>query len=186
MSRIPRPRPDQLDADQRRLHQAISGGSRATGAGSTPLADADGRLEGPFNAMLLSPVIGDALQSLGAAIRYRGRLTDRSREIAILTVAAHWQCAFEQRVHEPLADKVGISRAQLDALRSGRPLDLDDPVEAAVLRTTRHLLDHRDLDDDSYRKAADVIGADQLFELTTLIGYYSTLALQMRIFAVPG
>jgi 4-carboxymuconolactone decarboxylase len=184
MSRLPRPTPDQLDDEQRRLYEAITSGSRANGPWTVPLADADGRLAGPFNAMLLSPAIGDALQRLGAAIRYDGRLTDRSREIAILAVAARWQCAFEQRVHEPLAAQAGVSHAELDALRAGHPLDLDDPVESAVLRTTRHLLDHRDLDDDRYREATDTFGADQLFELTTLIGYYSTLALQMRVFAV--
>lgn len=184
MSRIPRPTPDQLDDDQRRLHRAITSGSRANGPWTVPLADADGRLEGPFNAMLLSPAIGDALQRLGAAIRYDGRLTDRSREIAILAVAAHWQCAFEQRAHEPIAAQAGISHAELDALRAGHPFDLDDPVESAVLRMTLHLLDHRDLDDDRYREATDAIGADQLLELTTLIGYYSMLAMQMRVFAV--
>jgi hypothetical protein len=29
-----------------------------------------------------------------------------------------------------------------------------------------------------------VLGADGLFELTTLVGYYSTLALQLRVFRV--
>lgn len=53
-----------------------------------------------------------------------------------------------------------------------------------MLRTTRRLLRDRDLDDDRYREAAAVIGADRVFELTTLVGYYSTLALQMRVFGV--
>lgn len=185
MSRIPRPTPAELDEDQRRLHASITGGSRSAGRRLFRLADDDGRLTGPFNAMLLNPAVGDPLQQLGAAIRYHGRLSDRSREIAILAVAAHWRSGFEQRAHEAVGAAAGLTDAELDALRTGAPLDFDDPEEAAVLATTRHLLVHRDLDDDAYRSACDTLGAEKLFELTTLVGYYSTLALQMRVFAVP-
>lgn len=184
MSRIPRPTPDDLDEQQRSLHASIAGGSRASGPQSFRLADDDGRLAGPFNAMLLNPAVGDPLQQLGAAIRYHGRLSARSREIAILAVAAHWQSSFEQRAHEAVGNDVGLTDAELAALRSEQPLDLDDAQESAVLTTTRHLLRYRDLDEVAYREAEAVLGADKLFELTTLIGYYSTLALQMRAFAV--
>lgn len=184
MSRIPRPAPAELDAEQRRLYEAITSGTRAGGPGAADLTDEHGRLAGPFNAMLLNPPIGDALQRLGAAVRYRGRLTDRSRETAILAVAAHWECAFEWRTHAPIAARLGLSRSQLDALRGGDDVDFEDAEESVVLRTTRHLLRDRDLDDDRYWETAGILGADRLFELTTLVGYYSTLALQMRVFAV--
>ncbi len=134
--------------------------------------------------MLLNPPIGDALQGLGAAIRYGGRLSPRCREIAILAVAAHWRCGFEQRAHEPIAAQAGLSGAALAALREGEAVDLSDPEEAAVHNATRHLLRHHDLDDDSYRAAVNALGPDKLFELTTLVGYYSMLALQMSVFDV--
>jgi 4-carboxymuconolactone decarboxylase len=182
MSRIPRPTPDELTGEQRRLYDAITGGSRSTGPQHFRLADAAGRLEGPFNAMLLNPPIGDALQRLGTAIRYEGRLTDRAREIAILAVAAHWNCEFERHAHEPVARHAGLTDADLAALRQDDRLDLDDPEEATVLAVTRRLLAAADLDATSFHAAADVLGADRLFELTSLVGYYSTLALQLRVF----
>jgi 4-carboxymuconolactone decarboxylase len=43
-----------------------------------------------------------------------------------------------------------------------------------------------DLDDQEYDTAVAVIGERALVELSTLVGYYSTLALQMRIFRVAG
>ncbi|HEX6235019.1 MAG TPA: carboxymuconolactone decarboxylase family protein [Jiangellaceae bacterium] len=184
MSRIPRLTPHELDADQQRLYAAITGGDRARGPQFFELTDSEGRLVGPFNAMLLNPPIGDALQRLGAAIRYGGRLPARCREIAILAVAAHWQCGFELRAHESIAAHAGLSATQIAALGNGEPVDFGDPVEAEVLRTTRHLLEHGSLDDDSYAAAASAIGPDKLFELTTLVGYYSLLALQMNAFAV--
>ena len=183
MSRVPRLTPDQLDADQRRVYEAITAGSRAGGPQHFRLTDDEGRLAGPFNAMLLNPPIGDALQRLGAAIRYEGRLSARAREIAILAVAAHWNCEFEQRAHEPVARHAGLGETDLAALRDGGPLEFDVPEEAAALAVTRELLAHGDLDEDAYRASASVLGADKLFELTSLVGYYSLLALQLRVFA---
>ena len=182
MSRLPRFSPQELDEDQRRLYAAITAGDRARGPQFFRLTDDEGGLEGPFNAMLLNPPIGDALQQLGAAIRYSGRLPTRCREIAILAVAAHWQCEFELRAHEPIAAHAGLSAVQIAALCNAEPLDLIDPEEDAVLEVTRRLLRDRELDDGTYAAAVDAIDADKLFELTTLVGYYSLLALQMNVF----
>lgn len=184
MSRLPRLAPDELDDEQQRLYAAITGGDRANGPQFFQLTDSSGRLEGPFNAMLLNPPLGDALQRLGAAIRYSGRLSARCREIAILVVAAHWKCGFEQRAHEPIAAHAGLSDAVLAALRAHEPVELTDPEEAAVLHAARQLLRTNDLDDDTYRRTVAVLGSDKLFELTTLVGYYSLLALQMAVFGV--
>ena len=43
-----------------------------------------------------------------------------------------------------------------------------------------------DLDDAEYREAVDHLGPAGLFELLTLVGYYATLALQLRVFRVPA
>lgn len=179
MGRLEGFRPEELDAAQRELYDALTGGPRG---GS--LADEQGRLVGPFNAMLLAPRLGDALQRLGGLIRYRGALSDRARELAILTVAAHQRCGFEQRAHEQIGAGVGLTDAELAALRTGGPLDLADPTEAAVLAATRALVADGNLDDAGYATAVEVLGEPVLFELTTLVGYYTLLALQMRVFDV--
>jgi 4-carboxymuconolactone decarboxylase len=177
--------PAELDDDQRELYDTITSGSRSTGPQAFGLAGGDGSLVGPFNAMLLNPPVGDALQRLGAALRYSGRLTARCREIAILAVAAHWDCGFERRAHEAVGAQVGLTAADLAALRAGSDPVLDDATEAVVLTTTRALLEDGDLDDAAYAVAADLLGDDLLFELTTLIGYYGLLAAQLRVFRVP-
>ena len=74
--------PAQLGPDARALYDRINAGPRGAS-----MVDDRGALIGPFNAMLLSPALGDPLQELGAAIRYRSSLTDRCRELAILIVA---------------------------------------------------------------------------------------------------
>src|SRR5262245_36540217 len=87
--------PATLDDAQRSVYEAIAGGRRAQGPQRFRLVDADGGLEGPFNAFLLQPRLGHALQALGAAVRYETSLSDRARELAILVVAVEHDSAFE-------------------------------------------------------------------------------------------
>ncbi|MFI7616739.1 carboxymuconolactone decarboxylase family protein [Nonomuraea terrae] len=175
MARLRRTPPHELDPEARALHEKITSGPRGRF-----MVDPAGGLTGPFNAMLLSPAVGDPLQELGVAVRYRSSLGDRARELAVLVVAGHHDSAFEQAAHEPIARGLGFTDEQLRALRDGAPLSLPDEGEAAVLAVTRALVTKGDLDDDLYA----LLGERALFELTTLVGYYTTLALQLRVFRV--
>ena len=183
-ARIPKFEPASLDAEQRSLYDAIAGGRRADGPQLFRLADEDGRLEGPFNAFLLQPQLGSALQALGASVRYDTGLDDRCREIAILVVAAHWRSAFEWYAHEAVGRAAGLGDADLAAVREGRHAALAGR-ESVIARTAAALVARGDLDDAEYREAVDHLGPAGLFELLTLVGYYATLALQLRVFRVP-
>ena len=183
--RIPKLEPSALDDDQRVLYDAIAGGRRAQGPQLFRLADTQGRLEGPFNAFLLQPRLGSALQALGSAVRYDTGLDDRCREIAILVVAARWRSDFEWYAHEAVARSVGLTAPDLAAIRTGRHEALTGP-EAVVARTAHALVTRGDLDDAEYREAVGHLGTPGLFELLTLVGYYATLALQLRVFRVPA
>jgi 4-carboxymuconolactone decarboxylase len=184
-ARLPKFEPPALDAEQRSLYDAIAGGRRAQGPQLFRLADADGRLEGPFNAFLLQPRLGSALQALGASVRYDTGLDDRCREIAILVVAAHWRSDFEWHAHEAVGRAAGLGDAELAALREGRHAELAGR-ECVVARTAAALVTRGDLDDAEYGEAVGHLGPAGLFELLTLVGYYSTLALQLRVFRVPA
>lgn len=184
-ARIGKFEPGSLDEEQRSLYDAIAGGRRAQGPQLFRLTDEDGRLEGPFNAFLLQPRLGSALQALGSSVRYETGLDDRCREIAILVVAAHWRSDFEWYAHEAVARSAGLDDAELAAVREGRPGALTGR-EAVVARTAAALAARGDLDDAEYLKAVEHVGVAGLFELLTLVGYYATLALQLRVFRVPA
>ena len=184
-ARLPKFEPPALDAEQRSLYDAIAGGRRAQGPQLFRLADAAGRLEGPFNAFLLQPRLGSALQALGASVRYDTGLDDRCREIAILIVAAHWRSDFEWHAHEAVGRAAGLGDAELAALREGCHAELAGR-ESVVARTAAALVTRGDLDDAEYGEAVGHLGPAGLFELLTLVGYYATLALQLRVFRVPA
>ncbi|MEV3982550.1 carboxymuconolactone decarboxylase family protein [Nonomuraea sp. NPDC049758] len=182
-ARLPALPPEDLDDAQAEVYRAITGGPRAAGPQVFPLADDRGRLRGPFNAMLLSPPVGGALQALGAAVRYGSVLPDRARELAILVVAAHWGSDFERDAHEAVGRSCGLTEAELTAVRGGRPPGLSDPAERAAVLAARELTRTGMLGEEDYRAVTAALGERGLFELTTLVGYYATLALQLRVFA---
>ena len=170
--------------DQERLYASITSGPRGGAQGPFALVDDTGALTGPFNAMLLQPELGGALQALGTAVRFQGTLPGRSREPAILIVAAHWWSTFEQHAHEAAGRLAGLAEAELAAVRAGREPDLADPAERAAVRAARALVRAGDLDDEEYAGTVAELGEAGVFELTTLVGYYAMLALQLRVFRV--
>ncbi|OIJ64956.1 carboxymuconolactone decarboxylase family protein [Streptomyces mangrovisoli] len=182
-ARLRRPAPEELDDGQRAVYEAITSGPRSSGPQAFPLTDERGRLRGPFNAMLLSPTVGLALQGLGGAVRYGSALGDRAREMAILAVAAHWHSTFERDAHEAVGRAVGLTEPEMAALRAGVSPDLADTEEAAAVRATHLLLRHGSLSEQEYGAAVAALGERGLFDVTTLVGYYATLALQLRVFA---
>ena len=181
--RLPRPRPEELDATRRAVYDAIVGGPRA--AGPFRLVDDDGRLEGPFNAMLVSPGVGLAVQELGAAVRYRTSLPERAREIAILSLAALRRSDFEWYAHERIGGRAGLGDAELTTIRDGGSPDTLGEQERAVLDATRALAVAGDLDDEAFAAAEAALGSEALAELVVLVGYYDLLALSLRVWRTP-
>jgi alkylhydroperoxidase/carboxymuconolactone decarboxylase family protein YurZ len=174
-----------LHGDALAVHDAIVGGSRASAARVFPLADDEGRLYGPFNAMLVNPSVGDAMQRLGAALRFSSHLTDRQREIAILTVAVVLQSEFEWRSHERIAASVGVTDDELEALAQKTPAASFDEAECFVQSAVKRLLAVGDLDDTQWGKAVALLGTIAALDLVVLVGHYNLLALTMRVARVP-
>lgn len=183
--RLTWPRPDELDPPARAVYDAIAGGPRASGVRLFRMTDDEGRLEGPFNSMLVAPSVGLPLQELGAAIRYRSGLTDRVREIAILAVAVQHACEYEWYAHEAVGRACGMTDEEFDAILAGVPAPSFDPSERAAFAACRSLLTNRCLSDDEATEFTATLGRTALTELTVLIGYYQTLQLLIGTWAAP-
>jgi AhpD family alkylhydroperoxidase len=174
--------PADLDDAQRAVYDAITSGPRASQAGTVPITDEAGRLLGPFAVMLLTPSVGDAMQQVGAKIRFAAALTARERELAILTVAGQLRCDFERLAHEPAARAAGLAQAQVAAALAGRIPDGLTDSEALMCRLARVMTADRTLPDEDYDAGVAVLGRERLADLTWLVGYYSALALSLAVF----
>ena len=183
MSRLPGLRPEELTDDQRRVYDSIAGGDRARDA-SFRLTEDDGSLVGPFSTLLLSPVVGNAVQSVGAAIRFGCGLSSLVREVAILAVAAHRRSPFEWWAHEPIGRRAGLDDDQIAALHAGETPAFDDDIAAATYAFCKALIAGGRPDDASYEAAREALGLDGVMELVTLVGYYTLLAQLMETFDV--
>jgi len=177
---------DEMTAEQVDLYREILAGPRGQGPRAGQLSNGAGGLAGPFNAMLYAPAVGHVLQELGAAIRFSTKLPPRIRELAILVVAQATGSGYEQASHELIGRDAGLTEPELDALREGENPKFADEQESAAYSAARALTVTGDLDDQEYAAAIAALGEGGLVELSTLVGYYATLALQLRIFRVPA
>ena len=176
---------EEMTPEQVGLYREILNGPRGQGPRAVLLSTGAGGLAGPFNTMLYAPEVGHALQELGAAIRFRTHLAPRLREMAILVVARAWDSQYERSAHEPIGREAGLTEPELEALRAGADPGFADAQEQAAYSVVRALTGpEADLDDEQYAAATAALGEQAMVELSTLVGYYATLALQLRIFRV--
>lgn len=172
--RFPLLAPHELTVQQRDLYDAIAGPPR--GNGPFALADDAGRLTGPFNALLHSPAIGNAVQALGAVLRFGGSLPARTRELVICAVAAELESAYEWYAHSRVAAGVGITGTELKQLHDGGVPDALSADERAALGLTRALLRGTAVGEDIHAAALENFGHGGITELSVLVGYYRLLA----------
>ena len=119
-----------------------------------------------------------------AAIRYRTSLSERVREMAILIVAAHWHSDFEVYAHEAVGRAAGLSEDILTHIRNAEAPLLEDRNELIAVAFVTELCSGAVVSDHLYDEAIDALGTRKVYELSTLVGYYSTLALQLRLFKI--
>ena len=182
--RAPWPLPDELDERQEAVRESIVGGPRS-GERAFALTDAEGRLEGPFNLMLLAPGPGLALSELGAALRFRTTLSDRVREIAILTQAVVERSSFEWYAHEAVARRIGMTDDEIVAIRELRTPESFADEERAAQQAVRDMVTSGDLDDEMFTRLESSFGPEGAVELILITGYYATLSLAMRVLRTP-
>ncbi|GAA3745938.1 alkylhydroperoxidase family enzyme [Spinactinospora alkalitolerans] len=182
--RLPWYSPGELSGEQRAIYDGVL--AKYGPEPPFPLTDDEGRLHGPFNAMLAAPGVGAALQRLSAAVGSRTSLSPRVREIVILTVAAARGSAFEWSAHRRVAATAGLADEEILALGSQATPDSFDEADNAALDFTRALLRDQDADDALYTRADRHFGEPGVVELVTLIGYYDLLATLLRVLRVPA
>ena len=145
-----------------------------------------GAFPAPFHVLLENPDLCRTVTSVGVICRYKTALGPRLSELAILTVATYWKCAYEFTVHAPHARKGGVPEHEITALSEGRRPDFTDADAALVHGYVTELLDRRDVSNTTHAAAVARFGHKTVVELAGLVGYYSLLAITMLAFRVPA
>ena len=172
MARIHNLKPEEMSAEQRRIHDEI-GGARG------------GVVRGPFAIWLRLPEVADRANQFGNALRLAGKLDRRLFELMVLVIARHWSAQYEWFAHEEQARKLGVSDGVIEAIRAGRrPMfDMDD--ERLVYDTVLELATSKTLSQPAYDRALDALGQELLIELITAAGFYTMVAMMLNAFDAP-
>ena len=181
---------DDLNDEQRVLWDNITTGPRANpDRPHGGLAGEDGALIGPFNALFQSPQVGDAVQQLGAALRYGTSLPADLLEVAILTVGGEWRANFEFWAHARLGAAAGVPQTAIDAIRDGETPQFEDPRHETVYAFGRELIETKRVSDARYAALKDLVGERGVFEVASVMGYYALVSIALNTFDVdmpPG
>ena len=174
--RFPELKLDQMTPEQRKIAEAIMSGPR-------------GRMSGPFNAWLRSPEIGDALQNVGAKVRFKSSLPAALNEFAILITAREWTSQYEWYAHHSLAMKAGLPPQVAADLAQGRKPEGMDADTALVWQFCTELHRNRVVSDATYAAAKQRFGEQGVVDLIAVSGYYVTVSMTLNVAQVglpPG
>ena len=186
--RLPELPPGDMTPARREFAATFTTGRRASSDATFRLARPDGTLIGPPAIWVQQPALGMALQHLGGEVRYGLGLSDRAAEAVVLVIAERERSPFELFAHVQAAARAGWSDDDIAVIRAGgEPAGASDDELAALRIGTRlheRALDAAEFADAVERLGGGALGRERLFELTTLVGYYRMLALQLAVFGV--
>ena len=185
--RIALSEPTGLTASQQSLYKVIS-------ETAVPWADAsgfvakvdDGRLIGPFNIVLENPELGGAFLKFQNAEEKMTSLTERVRQVVILTVGSVWKAPYELYAHAAVARTAGLPEAAVEELAKGEVAIGLPSEEQLAQQFTKQLALERTVSRELFDQAKDVFGVRGLVDMVFLAGCYETVCSLLNTFAVPA
>jgi 4-carboxymuconolactone decarboxylase len=157
--RFPQPTMEQLSAEQ----QAVA---------AEVLKQSSAGLGGPYGMLIKSPELLKRYLLMTDYLRQKTSLPRRLNEMAILLEARLWDAQYEWWAHEPLARKAGLPEAIISDIREGKRPASMQPDEAIVYEVVTELLNKRQLSDDTFGKARQILGEQQVVDLVAVAGFY--------------
>jgi len=134
-------------------------------------------LGGPYNPLLRSPVLGQRMFDLLYYLRWNSSLPLRLNEMAILITGRVWRSQVEWFAHAPLAIKAGLAPEIVADLKAQkRPSNMKDD-EAAVYDFVTELMAKHEVSDATFARAKQILGEQQVVDLTAVSGTYVTVAM---------
>jgi len=172
MNRIKDIPADQMTPDQTRVFEELLAGR--------------GRILAPYKIWIHSPTIASGLERIGTFLNNHASLSTREVEIGVLLIARHWQADYVLQAHVREGKAVGLPDEVITAICEGADPKLTDPHEQAVHDFARALLSGSKLSDAEFGAIEQVLGRAGIAEVLVLIGYYTSVALAMKVHDVPA
>ena len=132
---------------------------------------------GPYNPLLRSPVLGQRMFDLLHYLRWETSVPLKLNEFAILIVGRQWRSQVEWLAHAPLAIKAGLSPDIVAELKANKRPSNMQPQEAAVYDFVTELTSKHAVSDETFNRAKELLGEQQVVDLTAVAGTYVGVAM---------
>jgi 4-carboxymuconolactone decarboxylase len=144
-----------------------------------------GRILGPYKIWIHSPTVASGMEQIGTFLNKHSSLSKREVEICILVIAQHWQGDYVRQAHIREGKAAGLSQETIDAILAGADPGLGDPHERGVHRFAAALVAGTKLSDADFGEIEKALGREGIAEVLVLLGYYTSVALGMKVHEVP-
>jgi 4-carboxymuconolactone decarboxylase len=171
MNRIQDIPADQMTKDQAAVFDQLTAGR--------------GRILTPYRVWIHSPRVASGMEQIGTFLNKRSSLSEREVEIGILIIAQHWQADYVLQAHVRGARDAGVPEAAIEAICAGADPKLTDAHERAVYAFAAALVAGVKLSDTEFTEIEASLGRAGIAEVLVLLGYYTSVALAMRVHEVP-
>ncbi len=153
-------------------------------AGVDALLAGRGRLLAPYKIWLHSPQLMMAMEQLGTFLNRRSSLSEREVELGICLAAQHWAGEYVFKSHAARCLDLGLSEDVIDAIGEGRAPDLPTERERAIYDVAHMAAQPGAGADETFDGAVSALGREGLAEVICLLGYYSAVAIGMKLHRV--
>jgi 4-carboxymuconolactone decarboxylase len=144
-----------------------------------------GRLLTPYRIWIHSPRLAAALETIGTFLNKKSSLSEREVELTICIIANHWKGEYVWTVHVKTCIKLGIPQGVFDAIRAGQDPVLDNERERAVYDLAKIAMAPGAGSDEVFARAERLLGRNGIAEVVALLGYYSSVAMGVKLHRVP-
>ncbi|CAK7215065.1 hypothetical protein SCUCBS95973_002351 [Sporothrix curviconia] len=186
-SRLGLKAPAELDAEGKAFYDMIIDYLKNKNGGQVPHRNirGDGALLGPFGVHQATPSVGTHFHGLGSAVEQVPGLSQRYREIAVLTVASRYQTPYAINSHLAMATAAGLSRAEIDMLLDKNAPDNFTSDDQLVHSAAYALIyGAGSMPEAIWTQLLERFGIDGTKHLVHLVGFYSYLMTVLNGFGV--
>jgi alkylhydroperoxidase family enzyme len=147
-----------------------------------PVQRANPRDAGNVLATLVRhPALTRAYLTFNAYLLLDSSLSARIREVALLRVVHRRDCRYLWTHHIPIAQRTGLTSAEIEAIRIG---EVADDVDRLVVLAVDELDGRSTLSDTTWAALAVHFNEQQVMDLVFTIGGYGLLAAAVNTFGV--
>jgi 4-carboxymuconolactone decarboxylase len=171
-----------LDALSVMIRPADSPGAQ----GAEPAAP---RVVNALAVLMHYPALAKAFLTFNRHLLSNSSLSDRTRELLILRIAWLRRAEYEWAQHVLLAQRAGLGKEEIEAVKHGPPSKVWSAPDAALLQAVDELHAQAFITDATWDALAAHLTQHQLMDLVFTVGAYDLLAMAFNSFGLeldPG